>query len=173
MSSNSVNIAVRFVTPRCGWLMNACSADPKIGYYRLGILVASPSHPRETLGQHRTLINDLLLSLFFHSSFTNKPPFPYYVHSLSFTVKGKVHPGPCPESPEGEVEVELYPLTSTLDGVGGQGHTPAALLPRKNRDPFHRKLGGPQGRSGQTGKISPSPGFDLRTVQSVASRYTD
>jgi hypothetical protein len=34
-------------------------------------------------------------------------------------------------------------------------------------------LGGPQGRSGQVRKISPPPGFDPRTVQSVGSRYTD
>ena len=31
----------------------------------------------------------------------------------------------------------------------------------------------PQGRSGQVWKISPSPGFDPRTVQPVGSRYTD
>ena len=31
----------------------------------------------------------------------------------------------------------------------------------------------PQGRSGQVRKISPLPGFDPRTVQPVASRYTD
>jgi hypothetical protein len=34
-------------------------------------------------------------------------------------------------------------------------------------------LGGPQGRSGQVRKISIPPGFDPRTVQPVASRYTD
>jgi hypothetical protein len=38
---------------------------------------------------------------------------------------------------------------------------------------LYRKLGGPQGRSGQVPKISPLPGFDPRTVQPVASRYTD
>ena len=32
---------------------------------------------------------------------------------------------------------------------------------------------GPRGRSGQLLKISPPPGFDSRTVQLVASRYTD
>ena len=31
----------------------------------------------------------------------------------------------------------------------------------------------PQGRSGRMRKISPLPGFDPRTVQPVASRYTD
>ena len=39
--------------------------------------------------------------------------------------------------------------------------------------PLYRRLGGPQGRSGEVGKISPPPGFDPRTVQPVASRYTD
>jgi hypothetical protein len=35
------------------------------------------------------------------------------------------------------------------------------------------RLGGSQGRSGQVRKISPPPGFDPRTVQPVASRYTE
>ena len=35
------------------------------------------------------------------------------------------------------------------------------------------RLGGPQGRSGEGQKISPPPGFDPRTIQPVASRYTD
>ena len=58
-------------------------------------------------------------------------------------------------------------------GVGGQGHAPAALPPGKTRYPLYRRLGGPQDRSGRERKISPSPGFDPRTVQPVASRYTD
>ena len=32
---------------------------------------------------------------------------------------------------------------------------------------------GPQDRSGRVWKISPPQGFDTRTVQPVASRYTD
>jgi len=32
---------------------------------------------------------------------------------------------------------------------------------------------GPRARSGQTRNILPPPGFDPRTVQPVASRYTD
>ena len=65
------------------------------------------------------------------------------------------------------------PLTSALDGVGGQRHAPAALPPGKTRYPLYRRLGGPQGRSGRVRKISPPPGFDPRTDQPVASRYTD
>jgi len=57
-------------------------------------------------------------------------------------------------------------------GVGGR-QAPAALTPRKTRYPLYRRLGGPQGRSGRVQKISPSPAFDPRTIQPVASRYTD
>ena len=67
----------------------------------------------------------------------------------------------------------ILSLTSTLDGVGGQRYVPAALPPGKIRYLLYRRLGGPQGRSGRVRKISPPSGFDPRTVQSVASRYTD
>jgi hypothetical protein len=63
-------------------------------------------------------------------------------------------------------------LTSALD-VGGQRHAPAALPPGMTRYPLYRRLGGPQGRSGPVRKISPPPRFDPRTVQSIASHYTD
>ena len=43
----------------------------------------------------------------------------------------------------------------------------------KTRYPLYRRLGGAQGWSGELRKISPPPGFDPRTVQPVASRYTD
>jgi len=47
----------------------------------------------------------------------------------------------------------------------GRGEWSAArpgrtLPPRKTRYPFYRRLGGPQGRSGQVQKISSPPGFD-------------
>ena len=48
--------------------------------------------------------------------------------------------------------------------VGRQSHAPAAFSPGKNRY---------KGRSGRVRKIEPPPAFDLRTVQPVASRYTD
>ena len=58
-------------------------------------------------------------------------------------------------------------------GVVGQRHAPAALPPGKTRYPLYSRLGRSQGRSGRVRKISPPPGFDHRTVQPVASRYTD
>jgi hypothetical protein len=58
-------------------------------------------------------------------------------------------------------------------GVGGQHYAPAALPPGKTCYPLYRRLGGPQSRSGWVRKISPPPGLDPRTVQPVASRYTD
>jgi hypothetical protein len=57
--------------------------------------------------------------------------------------------------------------------VGGQHHDPASVSPGKTRHPLYRRLGGPQGRSGRVRKISLPPGLDTRTIQPVASRYTD
>ena len=69
----------------------------------------------------------------------------------------------------------LFHDHGTRRRVRGQRHAPAALSPPgKTRYPLYRRLGGPQGRSGQVRKISlPPPGFDPRTVQPVASRYTE
>ena len=64
-------------------------------------------------------------------------------------------------------------LTPALGGVGGQRHAPAVLPRAKTRYPLYRRLGEPQGRSWRVRKISLPPGFDPRTVQPVASRYTD
>ena len=58
-------------------------------------------------------------------------------------------------------------------GVGGHHHAPAALPPGKTRYPLYRRLGRPQGWSGEVQKISLPPGFNPQTVQPVASRYTD
>jgi len=58
--------------------------------------------------------------------------------------------------------------------MGGQRHAPAVLPPRKRPGALcYRRLGEPQGRSERVRKISPPTGFDPRTVQSLASRYTD
>jgi len=63
--------------------------------------------------------------------------------------------------------------TSALDRGGWSTHAPSALPPVKTRYPLYMRVGGLQGRSGQVRKISPPMGFDLRTVQPIASRYTD
>jgi len=67
----------------------------------------------------------------------------------------------------------LFLLPRRWIGVDCQRHAPDALPPRKTRYPLYRELIGPQGQSGQVRKISPPPGFDPRTAQPVASRYTD
>ena len=73
------------------------------------------------------------------------------------------------------VEVEIYPfMTTALEGGEGPASRPGrSLSPGKTRYPLYRSLGGPQGLSGQLPKISPPLGFDPRTVQPVASSYTD
>jgi hypothetical protein len=50
---------------------------------------------------------------------------------------------------------------------------PRPLCAGKDPVPLYRRLGGPQGRSGRVRKMSLPLGFDPRTVQPVASPYTD
>ena len=57
--------------------------------------------------------------------------------------------------------------------VGDQRHAPAALPPGKEPVPVVQEAGWNPGRGGRVLKISPLPGFDPRTLQPVASRYTD
>ena len=65
-------------------------------------------------------------------------------------------------------------MTPALEGDEGSAsrHGPS-LPPGKTQYPLYRRLGEPQGRSGQVQKIPPPPGFDPRTFQPVTSHYTD
>ena len=64
-------------------------------------------------------------------------------------------------------------MTMAVEGVEGSASCPGRFLPPgKTWYPLYTRLGGPQGRSGQVRKISPTLGFDPRIVQPVASRYT-
>jgi hypothetical protein len=59
-------------------------------------------------------------------------------------------------------------MTTALEGGEWSAARPDHTLPPgKTRHPLYRRLGGPQGRSGQVQKISPPPGFYPRTVQPV------
>jgi hypothetical protein len=87
--------------------------------------------------------------------------------------RGKVHTRTGHEDPEGE---QRYRSTLSLTSAlyeGDQRHASVALPPGKTLYPLYRRLGGPQGRCGRLRKILSPPGFDPRTVQPVASRYTD
>ena len=64
-------------------------------------------------------------------------------------------------------------MTTALErGEGSVSRPGRPLPPGKTRYPLYRRLGGPQGRSGQVRKILPPPGFDPQTVRAVANRYT-
>ena len=79
------------------------------------------------------------------------------------------------EGPEGEYRYNsALSLTSALDGGEWLTPHPGRSTPGKEtRYSQHTWVGGPQGRSGRVWNTSPPPGFDPRTVQPVASRYTD
>jgi hypothetical protein len=65
-------------------------------------------------------------------------------------------------------------MTTALERGEGSASRPGRSLPlEKTWYPLYRRLGGPQGRSGQVRKTSPPPEFHHRIVQPVASRYTD
>jgi len=101
-----------------------------------------------------------------HYSWMNRNKKKLYIYIYIYKVKfilelvTKAH--------RGTEVIVLFSLTSTLDGVGGHRHGPAALLPRKNLYPLYRRLSGPQGRSRRVRKIWPPPGFDPQTVQPLA-----
>jgi hypothetical protein len=93
----------------------------------------------------------------------SKPP-PWYIISSQNR----------PRRPKGAVYVSsTLSVTSALDGGGLSPPCPGSFTLEKTRYPLHRRLGWCQGRSGQVRKISPPPGLDSRTVQLLASRYTD
>jgi hypothetical protein len=58
-------------------------------------------------------------------------------------------------------------------GEGSASRLGRSLPQGKTRYTLYRRLGGSQGRSGQMRKISRPPGFDPRTAQPVAGRYTN
>jgi hypothetical protein len=63
----------------------------------------------------------------------------------------------------------FYRPRRPLGRVEGSASRPGRFLPPgKTRYPLCRRLGGPQGRSGLVRKMSSPPGFDPRTVFSVA-----
>jgi hypothetical protein len=65
-------------------------------------------------------------------------------------------------------------MTTALEGGEGSASCPGrSLPPGKTRYPLYRRLGGPEGRSEQVRNISTPPGLDSRTVQPVATCYTD
>jgi len=65
-------------------------------------------------------------------------------------------------------------MTTALEGGEGSASSPGSSLPPgKTRYPLYRRLGGTQDRSGQVRKNSPPLGFDSRTVQPLAIRYSD
>jgi hypothetical protein len=67
----------------------------------------------------------------------------------------------------------ILSLTLAVDGVGGQRHAPAALPPGKTGVTCAVGWVEPQSSPDGYGKSRPPSGIDPRTLQPVASRYTD
>ena len=70
----------------------------------------------------------------------------------------------------------MYSCTLSLFSANWEWVVPRSgrfTLGKVTRYPMYRRLDGPRVRSRQVWKISPTPDFDHRTVQTVASRYAD
>ena len=89
-------------------------------------------------------------------------------------VKGKVHPIAFHEGTQREKYCSTLSLTSAARWGTWLTLRPGRFaIGKETRYPSYRSRGGPQGRSGRMQEISPEQAFDSRTVQPVASRYTD
>jgi len=64
-------------------------------------------------------------------------------------------------------------MSSALDGVGGQRHAPAAFIPGKDPVPIIQEAGWAPGPVWIGAENFVTTGIRSRTVQPVASRYTD
>jgi len=71
------------------------------------------------------------------------------------------------------VVVQLYSLFNLGARWGCVVNLTSRPLSKSTRYQLYRRLGGPQGLTGWVRTILPQPGFDPRTVQPVACRYSD
>jgi hypothetical protein len=126
----------------------------------------------------RLTMNASKPSLTYHGVDRDTFTFTFHFFSIKWSIKqvGRFHHFHRQRRPLGRVEVYLYSVfldLGTRKGEESASRSGRYLPPGKTRYTLYRRLDGPQGRSGQLRKISPKPGFDPRTVQPVASRYTD
>ena len=78
--------------------------------------------------------------------------------------------GPCSEA---QCKSSGYPLQSAISPSLPLPHITMCNHVSNGLYWLYRRLCGPQGWSGQVRKISPPPGLDPRTVQPIASHYSD
>jgi hypothetical protein len=98
------------------------------------------------------------------------------ITTVTWQKKKQSSPYNRPRRPRREVQIYIstISLTSALDRGGLLTSRPGRFtVGKQTRYPLYRRSGGPQGRSERVRKISPSLGFDPRSVQPIASRYTD
>ena len=151
------------------------------GVHPASCTMGTGSFPGVKSGRSVTLTpHPLLVSLVMkEQSYTSTLPYePYGLYRASVPVQGctlpfTFSPQYRPRRPRGGVMIQLHSFNLGARWGGWLTPRPGRFTPKKSRYPLYRWLGGPQGRSGRLRKISPPPGFDPRTVQPVASRYTD
>jgi hypothetical protein len=108
----------------------------------------------------------------FHSSYFELEKEGIFRTKLNDTIK--VQPITRHAGTEGEQSyISTHSLTLALIGVGWPTLRPDRFIPERDPVPVYRRLRVPKNRPGRVRKISPSPGFKSRTIQSVTSHNTN
>jgi len=94
-----------------------------------------------------------------------------YTENGTYTAVRRRAPHHCRRSPPEAMTLpnRVFFLPHPVAGESVRQHASAPLPPVKTRFPLYRRLGVPEGRSGQVRNTSPTPAFDPRTVQPLAS----
>ena len=87
----------------------------------------------------------------------------------------KLHPTTCHEGTgKGQMHSSTLSLTSVLNGCPSLTPPPGCFTAgKRTRFSLQRRLGKPRDWSGRLSQISPPPDFEPRTVEPVASCYSD
>ena len=122
--------------------------------------------PMSVLLQQSSVLIFILNYTFIRRTYVKKPEN-FLTNRSAFFISGKV------KYVLEQATKATLSLTSALDETGWLKRQPGRFTLGMTRYPFYRRLGGPKGQSGWVRKILLPLVFDPRTVQPIASRYTD
>ena len=111
------------------------------------------------------------LSLLFSHDTSISPPILSFLYTIpQILCNSKFHPIAGHEGPERDKKYSsTHSYARCLIRVGRQRFTSG----KETRYPSYKRLGGSRGQSGRKRKISSPRGFEPRTVEPAASRYSD
>ena len=93
---------------------------------------------------------------------------------MNFNIKGNGHPMTCLCRHRGQVNVQILRIRNPALERGGRSASGSSRFTLgKDPVPIVQEAGWASGPVWTAWEVSPSPGFDPRTVQTAANRYTE